>query len=134
VAGANQNDPLDSGLDLKNSEIREKVIFKVLEDVWVRYRVDHRPVRKFIVRKDRTLVLRGKEQIVFQVSNPKSVTVKHNGQALGTMIGLHGLIKKRGILTLVLPQENADRIEIPFVGGALPETPDPGPKLEASSL
>lgn len=128
---ANKADPLDSGLDLKSSEIQQKVIFTVLEDVWVRYRVDVRPVRKFIIRKGRSLVLRGRDQILFQVSNPNSVTVKYNGQGLGPMGSIHHLVHRKGTPTLVLPRDRIEKVEIPFSDAPLPKTPEPSTKTEA---
>ncbi len=73
-----EQDPLDSGLSLKLNEIQHKIIFKVLADIWVRYQVDNRPMRKFIIRKGNILVLRAKNNIKIQVSNPHSVILNYN--------------------------------------------------------
>ena len=78
--GANPEDPLDSGVGLKNPDLKHKVNCKMLEDNWVRYQVDDRPIRKFIVRKGKVLVLRARKQIVLQVSHPEGVSLNYNSQ------------------------------------------------------
>ena len=80
-AGQNQKDPLDSGLNLGRSEIRHKIVLKTLADIWVRYRVDERPVRKFVIRQGKSLYLRARTGLVLQVSNSKSIILSYNGQA-----------------------------------------------------
>lgn len=73
-------DPLDSGLSLPSSDIQHKVIFKPKADAWFRYQVDDRPIRKFIVRKGKALVLRAARGIQVQVSNPDAVSFSYNGK------------------------------------------------------
>ena len=73
-------DPLASGKDLKNDEIKQKIVFKALDDVWVRYQIDHRAVMKFVLRKDKVLVLRAAEVIHFQTSNPGALSYNVNGK------------------------------------------------------
>ena len=80
VVGANPLDPLDSGHELPLGEVRHRVIFKMLGDVWVRFQVDQRPIRKFIVRKGKSLVLRGKDSVRIQVSDPNSLEMSYNGE------------------------------------------------------
>ena len=80
--GSNPKDPLDSGHELNPSEVKHRLVFHTLKDVWVRFRVDGRPTRKFVVRAGRNLVLKAQERVVFQVSDPSALTVVHNqGQA-----------------------------------------------------
>ena len=66
-------DPLNSGRSLDRSQVKRRVILKALADVWVRYQVDGRAAMKFILRKDKILVLRAEGRITLQVSNPKSL-------------------------------------------------------------
>ncbi|NBU20386.1 hypothetical protein EBS43_03060, partial [bacterium] len=49
-----------------------------IRDVWVRYRVDEKPTRKFVIRAGRNLVLKARDRVVFQVSDPSALTVIHN--------------------------------------------------------
>ena len=127
-AGANPDDPLDSGHSLPLVDVHHRAIFKVLEDVWVRFQVDGRPVRKFIIRKGRSLVLRGKDGIRFQVSNPKSIVMSYNG---GGFISLNHLKKplqiQAGSLFLPSPPPEVQEGEEWGDGRSLPKTPDPAP-------
>jgi len=70
-------DPINSGRELFPEEVRYKVVFKALEDVWVRYRVDEKPIMKFVLLKDRLLVLKAKEQIQFQTSDADQILVRY---------------------------------------------------------
>lgn len=74
-------DPLASGRDLKANEIKHKIVFRALSDVWVRYQIDRRAIMKFILRQDRVLVLRATDVIHFQTSNPEALTYSWNAKA-----------------------------------------------------
>lgn len=76
-----EKDPLASGRDLKPDEIKQKVVFKALDDVWVRYQLDRRPIMKFVLRKDKILVLRAADVIHFQSSNPDALSYSWNAKA-----------------------------------------------------
>ncbi len=84
---ANPKDPLDSGLALAQAEVQHKVIFKPAVDVWFRYQVDDRPIRRFIVRKGKILVLKATHQIRVQVSTPGSVLFSYNGKGSSPVAG-----------------------------------------------
>lgn len=127
-AASNPDDPLDSGHGIPSASIHHKVVFKALADIWVRYQSDHRPERKFIVRKDRTLVLRATDRITFQVSNPNAVSYVYNGQARKVMGQTKKKVLKNGVQTLFFPNDLTSQIEKPFKDDQpLPKTPDPGP-------
>jgi len=125
AAGINPLDPLDSGKELKTDETRYKLVFRILSDVWVRYQVDNRPSRKFIVRKGRTLYLRAKEQVVVQISDPKSVSYSYNGGKFDTLNHAKKTIVVQGDATLFYPHELSEKIKKPFGNSsALPKIPD----------
>jgi cytoskeleton protein RodZ len=112
--GPSAEDPLSSGLKLKPSEIKQKVIFKALESAWVRYQCDHRPVMTFVFRTGRTLVLRARETIRFQVSPPKAVTYSFKGSGFKPVLGDSHLVTRQKDATLFFPFEVADSIQEPF--------------------
>ncbi|MFZ9594833.1 MAG: RodZ domain-containing protein [Bdellovibrionia bacterium] len=126
-------DPLDSGLPLLPSEIHHKVIVKVLADIWVRYRVDARPIRKFIIRKGNTLVLRAKDDMVFQVSNANAVKVNYNNSGLKLMKEKKGVAQVLGTPTLFYPAELEQKMPQPFGEvDPLPQTNDPEPESQTT--
>jgi cytoskeletal protein RodZ len=131
-AGENAADPLDSGLELKGSEIHHKVVVKVLADLWVRYQLDNRPMRRFIVRKGRTLVLRAKDAIRLQVSNMNSATLNYNNQGPKVISQIKSATVKQGNTTLFFPNELSEKIEKPF-GDVSPLTSTEDPVSEDSS-
>ena len=126
--GLNPEDPLDSGVGLKGSDLKYKLSCKMLEDNWVRYKVDDLPIRKFIVRKGRILVLRGKNQVVLQVSHPENVQVTYNGQPPVSFFDHPSLEEKKESWTLSFPKS----APFPFEKErSLPETVDPSPIKKA---
>jgi cytoskeletal protein RodZ len=114
VAGSDTKDPLDSGLSLATSDIHHKLSFKILEDLWVRYRVDDRPVRTFIIRKGHSLVLRATRLVQVQFSNPNAVKFHYNGGPTISIDDSKNGIVKQGVTTLVFPVELAENIDNPI--------------------
>jgi cytoskeleton protein RodZ len=78
AVAVNPQDPLNSGVGLDRAKVKQRLILKALEDVWVRYQSDERPPMKFILRKGKVLVIRGEKGILLQVSNPKALTANVN--------------------------------------------------------
>lgn len=123
---AADSDSLNSGVNLKPSEIKHKLVFKALDDVRVRYKVDDRPSMKFILRKDRVLVLRGKDQVRFQVSDPKSMKYNYNNQGFKLIDGDSNTAMRQNDATLVFPVQLKDSIQDPFPGDkSISATPVP---------
>jgi hypothetical protein len=119
-------DPLNSGLDLPGSAIKQKIIVKALADAWVRYQCDGKPVMKFMLRKDRILVLRGFDQVRFQVSNPSSVSINANGRGTRVAAADRNLVRRQETATLIFPATATAQIEQPFPGEKpLPSTTAP---------
>ncbi len=126
--GLNPADPLDSGHSLSGNQVHEKVVVKSLADIWVRYQVDDRSVRKFIVRKGKTLILRGQESVQVQVSNSNSATFQYNGRRSQLIKDSKQTVIKQGVSTLIFPNELAEKGGKSFVDNTpLPETSDPIP-------
>ena len=114
---ATETDPLNSGVGLSREETAHKVVFKAKNDLWVRYRVDGKPEMRFILRKDRVLVLRAKTVIQFQSSDPKSITFSDNGRGSQAMFGYKkAATSHEHDLTLVFPSELAKRLLDFFAG------------------
>ncbi|MGZ3687771.1 MAG: helix-turn-helix domain-containing protein [Bdellovibrionota bacterium] len=120
------NDPLDSGLGLKGPDIKHKLIVKALANCVVRYQVDSKPIHKFVLKKDRILVLRARENIRFQVSNPKSATVNYNGGGTKPIAKAKNLALRQDTPTLIFGTQAPETMAEPFPGeSALPKTSDP---------
>jgi cytoskeleton protein RodZ len=109
-------DPLNSGLDLKKDEIKHKVVFKALQDNWVRYQVDGRAMMRFVIRADKVLVLRARESIRFQASHPDAIHFSYNGSPMTPVDKGANVVERAGDMTLVVPPEVANSITDPFPG------------------
>lgn len=127
-------DPLHKGDSLEPDDIRHKVVFKALADIWVRYKVDDRQMMKFILRKGRYLVLKGENSVQFQASNPRSILVRYGASGYQ----LFEKYKDRKVIddvsTLYFPPTEMDPTSPPFSGLVkLDATPDPTEEEEASA-
>ncbi|MBI2712671.1 MAG: helix-turn-helix domain-containing protein [Bdellovibrio sp.] len=128
--GADPSDPLDSGHKLSAQDAHQRVIFKINEDVWVRYKVDQRPERKFIIRGGKSLVLKGSDKIVFQVSHPERVSFSYNNQAFVLVSQSKSAHQRHGDATLFFPASLAKDPNGPFKDTkGLPKLVGPKPEV-----
>ncbi|MBI3535214.1 MAG: helix-turn-helix domain-containing protein [Deltaproteobacteria bacterium] len=126
-------DPLNSGADLNVADVKYKIIFKALSDIWVRFRVDEKPTMVFPIRKDRILVLKAKKLILFQASDPAHVSFNLNNKGHKTLDLEKNTALFHDIKTLVVPLELSETIKEPFKGSALlPKIPPPQPRTASS--
>lgn len=109
-------DPLNSGIHLKPSEIKYKIILKTDVDTWVRYQVDDRPKMKFILRGGKILVLRASRDIRLQASEPEAISFRLNGGPDRPMEGDVNAASRGKDLTLFFPKQLAETIQDPFPG------------------
>lgn len=109
-------DPLNSGINLKNAEIKYKIVLKTEVDTWLRYQVDDRPKMKFILRAGKVLVLRAQKEIRFQASEPQGISYRINGGASRAFEGDANAAMRGNDLTLFVPKEIAEKIQDPFPG------------------
>lgn len=125
-AASSTADPLDSGKDVPLPEVKHKVTVKALADIWVRYRVDEKTVRKFIMRKGATLILRARDRAQFQISNPRGATLNYNGTGTRRVEEQPGLKTFQDTSTLIFPKQALETLGEPFAGEKpLPHTDDP---------
>lgn len=127
-ASAAAADPLDSGKDYKLPDVKHKLTIKAIADIWVRYRVDDKPLRKFVMRKGAVLILRSKEKVVFQISNPRAATLSYNGTGARRVEETLGMKQIQETYTLAYPRQAADSLMETFQSEKpLPQTADPAP-------
>ena len=128
------NDPLNSGLDMNKEDIHHRAVFRALEDVWVRYQVDNRKPMRFILRKDKVLVLRAQDAIRFQTSDPDEIRFSYNGGASKVMSQEKNAVMRQGDLTLFFPKQLTETIAEPFPGAkSIGDTPVPAPAAHSPS-
>lgn len=73
-------DDMHKGADLKPEEIKEKLLLKVSDTVWVRYQVDDRKVMSFGLKAGLMLSLKAKSIIRFQTAHPELIQYKIPGR------------------------------------------------------
>jgi cytoskeletal protein RodZ len=110
----NPKDPLNSGLNLKSTAIKHKVIFKALTGVSVRYKVDDRPITQLKVGKDKLLVLRAQFDIRIQVGRAESLEFSYNGRPYQSVKVGENANRTQGAVTLVFPPQAPETIQNPF--------------------
>jgi cytoskeleton protein RodZ len=107
-------DPLNSGVGLKASEIVQRVVFKAIESVWIRYKVDDKPVMQFIFKKDKTLVLRARTSILVQVGKPEDIQMSYRGTPFHLVSDDQNVATHNDDATLFFPPQLGEKIENPF--------------------
>lgn len=133
VAGANPADLLDSGKDIPLPETKHKTVLKALGSIWVRYQVDERPLRKFIMRTGATLILKSRSRTIFQISNPRSATINYNGRGAKLIADAAGKQEIAGTTTFLFGDASGLAPDAIFPGEKpLPVTPDPSPEPSPS--
>jgi cytoskeleton protein RodZ len=121
----NEKDLLNKGDELKGDQIKEKVLVKSFNYLWVRYKADDKPITSFVMKKDVTLVIKAAQKIYLQFSNPKSVQVAHNSKKFVTFDSLPNAMTDGAQPTLAYPHKLKSG-ENPLAGEkALPKSPDP---------
>ena len=75
-------------------------------DSWLTYKSDDDPIKKFVLKKGRTILIRGKLVRIF-LGNLGAVTVFKNNKALK-------ISSPSGVKSLVIPQERASEFVIPL--------------------
>jgi cytoskeletal protein RodZ len=125
-------DPLNSGVGLTPTQIKHKALFKAVDDIWVRYRVDDRPVMRFILRKDRILVLRAEREIRFQASSTPNVLLNLNGQGFRPLTSVKFLAVERGQPTFRVTTEPLETSSEMFPGERQLPKEVPPPSRDAS--
>jgi len=108
------DDPLNSGLRLKSTEMQHKVKFSAVKSVWVRYQVDNRPQMQFVLKKGKILILRAQKMIKFQVSNPEAITYSYNQEKVVNAHESNLLTIKQENPTFLFPPEMDSNTENPF--------------------
>jgi cytoskeleton protein RodZ len=109
-------DPLNSGKNYAPGAIKYKLVFKALDNVAIRYKVDQKPAMRFALKKDKILVLRAQSTIIFQTADPKLISIKGNGQQEQLVSDAEPKTTPEGFATLYYPKQLADTIKNPFEG------------------
>ena len=107
------DDPLNSGKDIPPGRYQTAgKISRDFDDVLlIRYQVDEKPVMKFFIRKGGTLVLRSRDSIKFQCSNPAAMTYKYKNDPEKTIDGrpTSTVIRQEARVTLFFPPELTEK-------------------------
>jgi cytoskeleton protein RodZ len=132
ASAAAEDDPLNSGKQLKTAQIKHKVLMKALADLWVRYQCDERPLTRFMMRKGGILVLRAERGIKLQISNGESASFSYNSGGYKVFSKSTQFSVRNSTATVILP--NSSSVEgDPFPGSApLPATAPPAPEATSS--
>lgn len=61
------------------NEVKFKLVVRAKEDSWVKYQSDDRPVLGFILKKDKTIYIKARNNIRFMTGNPKGIEYAPEG-------------------------------------------------------
>lgn len=86
---------------------KQNVFIKAVSgDTWLTYKSDDDPIKKFILKEGRHLIIRGEEIIVF-LGNVKVTKIFLNNKLLKVQT-------RSGVKSLIFPQENKDKYRLPL--------------------
>jgi hypothetical protein len=75
-------------------------------DTWITYKSDGNPIKKFVLKQSRTLLIRG-EELRILIGNVDAATVFYNNKELI-------LKSKSGVKSLVFPEDHTDKFHLPL--------------------
>jgi cytoskeleton protein RodZ len=132
-------DPLNSGFGLKQSETQQRIVCKAIDSVWVRYRVDDKALMQFVLKKDKVLVLRGRQSVILQVGEPEHLDLSVNGGAHHVAAKDRSNALRDDDATLFFPAQLAKSTDEPFPGESALSTRKspssiPAPDLSAPGI
>ncbi len=128
-AASTRADPLQNGSDYEASEVKYKSVFKAFTDVTVQYLCDDKNLMRFTLRKDRILVLRGKDMVRLQISNPRALGIVQGSKGYIPVADTGRIFDYRGNSTIVWPADAKGKMGEKFNQGTqLTATADPLPE------
>jgi cytoskeletal protein RodZ len=129
ATSSTRTDQLQNGSDYEPASVKHKFVFKALADVVVQYRCDDKSLMRFTLRKDRILVLRGKEVIRLQVSNPRSLAISRGSKGYLPLYEARSTFQYNDVATFIQPYDMKEKMAEKWEGAiVLPATPDPVPE------
>ncbi len=119
-------DPLNKGDAIPLNEVKEKVVFKSLTNVWVRYQSDDRTITRFMLLADKLLVIKARSKIFVQFSNQDSMQIKYKSSNYILPINSSNFAFVNNTPTMFFPYKSAINDQNNFLKlEALPLTPAP---------
>lgn len=65
-------------LNIPFNEVKVRLTVRAVNDAWVRYQADDRPVFGFILKQGKTIFVRGRTSIRFTTGNPKGIEISYD--------------------------------------------------------
>lgn len=65
---------------IPDHEVKQRLVVRAVEDSWVRYQADDRPIQAFTLKKDKTIYIRARDSIRFTTGNPRGLEISPNNQ------------------------------------------------------
>ncbi|MBI3558107.1 MAG: helix-turn-helix domain-containing protein [Deltaproteobacteria bacterium] len=93
---------------IPTSEVKYRLIIRALDDAWVKYQVDDRPLQQYTLKKDKVIFVRARTSIRFTSAKPKSLEISYDNREFKPF----GNTAK----TVIMPKEVVDQFKAtPFV-------------------
>lgn len=93
---------------IPNNEVKHRLIVRALDDAWVKYQVDDRPLQQYTLKKDKVIFVRARTSLRFTTAKPKALEISFDNQQFHP----YG----SGAKPMILPKEAADQYSVrPFV-------------------
>ncbi|MBI2605137.1 MAG: DUF4115 domain-containing protein [Deltaproteobacteria bacterium] len=63
---------------IPEKEVKHRLIVRAVEDSWVKYQADDRPMKQFMLKKDKKVYIRARNSIRFMTGNAKGTEISSN--------------------------------------------------------
>lgn len=62
------------------NEVKYRLVVRAIEDAWVKYQVDDRPVQAYTLRKDKVIWVRARSSLRFTTAKPSAIEISHDNK------------------------------------------------------
>lgn len=103
LAGVNAKIP-----PIPSNEVKHRLVVRAVEDAWVKYQVDDRPIQQFILKKDKVIFVRARSSLRFTSAKPKAIEISFDNKDFKAM--------NTTAKAIILPKDAEDQFKAsPFV-------------------
>lgn len=65
---------------IPNNEVKYRLVVRALDDAWVKYQVDDRPLQQYTLKKDKLIWVRARTSIRFTTAKPSALEISYDNR------------------------------------------------------
>ncbi|MBI3544241.1 MAG: helix-turn-helix domain-containing protein [Deltaproteobacteria bacterium] len=93
---------------IPNNEVKYRLVVRAIDDAWVKYQVDDRPLQQYTLKKDKVIFVRARSSIRFTSAKPTALEISYDNKEFRP----YG----NGAKTIIMPKDAESQYKAaPFV-------------------